>query len=98
MSSKATSSGLDVNKMFSKDSATDNLEMQNHDLKNDKYQDEINHNMNIILNQFKLKAKKNSTDKMTKDEVVKFLDSSLTVLVIIYDLIFRMGRSLIEVL
>jgi len=82
--SKSNSTNVDLNKMFSKDSATDNLEMVNHNLKDEMYQAEINQNMNIILNKFKLKANKNPNDKMSKDEVVSFLDSLLPVIILIY--------------
>ncbi len=70
---------LDINKVFSNQGGSDNVEMQKHNLNNEIYQDEINHNMEIILNSFKNKANKGPNDTMTKDELLDFLDSNVGV-------------------
>jgi hypothetical protein len=70
---------VDLNKMFSSQSGTDGMELVNHNLNDKIYQDEISHNLSIILDKFKQKLNKEPNDTMTKIEIIDFLDNNLSV-------------------
>jgi len=65
---------LDVGKMFG--NGNGNLDIQQHDLNDEAFKDEINSNMNTILNKFKTINKK-PNDTIRKDELLTFLDTCL---------------------
>jgi len=79
-----SASNVDLKQMmFSSNSGTD-IEINNHNLKDKMYQDEINQHMQIILGKFKQNLNKSPEDTMSKDELLNFLDSLLPVFLFNY--------------
>ena len=76
-----STSNVDLKQMFSSNTSGTEIEINNHNLKDKSYQDEISNNMIIILKKFKHKADKNPDDKMTKENLILFLDSLLPVFI-----------------
>lgn len=64
---------MDLAKIFG--NSNGNLEIQSHNLSNEIYQEELNNNSDIILKKFKTKLNKNLEDDISKEELLKFLDS-----------------------
>jgi len=60
-------------------SQNENLDIHNHNLNSEIYQEELKQNQEIILKKFQTKVNKNLEDKMNSEQILAFLDGCLEV-------------------